>query len=533
MAVEQSIPAGWEQLTLSAAVQPRREKALPADHPNEPFIGMDHVESKTMCIIGSSPASTLKSSAARFYANDILYGRLRPYLNKVAQPSFQGLASAEFIVFPETPILKSQYLKYRLNASDFVSFASHLNEGDRPRVNFDQIGLFPILLPPLNEQTRIVQKIEELFSELDKGVESLKTAQQQLKVYRQALLKQAFEGKLTAQWRADNPDKLESAEQLLERIKTEQNYSHLSDITQWKVAVDQWMANGEHGKKPPKPRKIPTIKKENEGKHLSNIPSEWNSFLLKDIVTSIGQGWSPKCENTRVAGNEWAVIKTTAIQHMDYLPDENKRLPSDLSPRPWLEIKTGDFLITRAGPRSRVGVVCRVVATPKQLMLCDKAYRLRFPSEEISEAFMESYLNSTEFSKKIESLKTGISDSGVNITQPGLLGICIPMPHIDEQKEIAKVLSARLSIVDKIEADLQTNLKKSEALRQSILKKAFAGQLVAQDPDDEPASELLARIRQERDAAEAVKAAEKAASKPKARRSRKTGTAVTQQQNLI
>jgi len=74
-------------------------------------------------------------------------------------------------------------------------------------------------LPPLNEQHRIVAKIEELFSELDKGVESLKQAREQLKVYRQALLKHAFEGKLTEQWRKENADKLETAEQLLERIK--------------------------------------------------------------------------------------------------------------------------------------------------------------------------------------------------------------------------------------------------------------------------------------------------------------------------
>src|SRR6202007_387246 len=102
----------------------------------------------------------------RFYAGDVLYGRLRPYLNKVTKPQFSGLASAEFIVFPDTPLIKSDFLKYRLNAVDFVNFASHLNEGDRPRVGFDQIGDFKLLIPPPNEQKRIVAMIEELFSEL-------------------------------------------------------------------------------------------------------------------------------------------------------------------------------------------------------------------------------------------------------------------------------------------------------------------------------------------------------------------------------
>ena len=105
---------------------------------------MDHVEAHTTRILGAVPASDMKSNAARFYGGDILYGRLRPYLNKVTQMQFEGIASAEFIIFPDTELLRSAFLKYRLNAADFVSFASHLNEGDRPRVNFAQIGDFKI-----------------------------------------------------------------------------------------------------------------------------------------------------------------------------------------------------------------------------------------------------------------------------------------------------------------------------------------------------------------------------------------------------
>ena len=204
------LPGGWVAAPLSEAIQPRTEKVVPSDHPESRFIGMDHVESLSTKILGSLPAAAMKSSAASFRAGDVLYGRLRPYLNKVAQPNFDGLASAEFIVFPDTVLISSPFLKHRLNAADFVSYASHLNEGDRPRVSFDQIGEFEILIPPPLEQHRIVAKIEELFSELDRGIESLKTAREQLKVYRQAVLKHAFEGKLTAQWREENKDKLET-----------------------------------------------------------------------------------------------------------------------------------------------------------------------------------------------------------------------------------------------------------------------------------------------------------------------------------
>ena len=223
---------------------------------------MDHVQSQTTKIIGFVPASEMKSNAARFFAGDVLYGRLRPYLNKVTQPTFDGLASAEFMVFRDTELIRSSFLKYRLNAADFVSFASHLNEGDRPRVGFDQIGKFELLVPPPAEQERIVGKLEELFSELDSGIESLTTVREQLKAYRQAVLKHAFEGRMTGQWRNDNTTKVESADQLLIRIKKHRDAEYQKQLKEWKVLADR-------GERVPKPRPpnyaVPFSEEEKEG----------------------------------------------------------------------------------------------------------------------------------------------------------------------------------------------------------------------------------------------------------------------------
>ena len=195
------LPAGWVSGPLSDFIRPRGEKVSPTDFPDLPFIGMDHVEAHTTRIVGSVPSSQMKSNASRFWQNDVLYGRLRPYLNKVAQPGFNGLASAEFIVFKGNELIRSDFLRYRLHAQDFVNFASHLNEGDRPRVNFEQIGSFDVLMPPPDEQRRIVEKIEPLFDEIERGVESLRIAKNTIHLYRQSLLKSAFEGRLTADWR--------------------------------------------------------------------------------------------------------------------------------------------------------------------------------------------------------------------------------------------------------------------------------------------------------------------------------------------
>jgi type I restriction enzyme, S subunit len=209
------------KVKLGDIIKPRKEKVLPAEFPDMPFIGMEHVEAHTMRLLGTVPALTMRSAANRFYAGDVLYGRLRPYLNKVYKPQCDGLCSAEFIVFPKTEGIHPDFLRYRLNAQDLVSFASHLDTGDRPRVNFDGLSSFELFFPSsFEEQQRIVTKLDTQFSRLDEAVAALKRIQANLKRYKAAVLKAAVEGKFTEQWRKDHLD-IESADQLLKRILAE------------------------------------------------------------------------------------------------------------------------------------------------------------------------------------------------------------------------------------------------------------------------------------------------------------------------
>jgi type I restriction enzyme S subunit len=125
------LPAGWAFATIADLVQPRTGKANPQLQPDSPFIGMEHIEPHTMRLLGTAPCRTMKSAASAFRSTDVLYGRLRAYLNKVYQPEFDGLCSGELIVLPESFAVLGRFLKHRLNAADFVAFASHLNTGDR------------------------------------------------------------------------------------------------------------------------------------------------------------------------------------------------------------------------------------------------------------------------------------------------------------------------------------------------------------------------------------------------------------------
>ncbi len=361
-------------------------------------------------------------------------------------------------------------------------------------VNAQKLAVITIPLPPLAEQKRIVAKIEELFSELEAGEASLRKARRQLGVYRQSLLKQAFEGKLTQKWRTQNPDKLESAVQLLARIQSARQSRHEQLLEEWKTAVKEWESAETEEKRPPKPQKLIPIS-ESIAVFDTPLPESWASLNLSQFVLELGQGWSPKCENREAQGDEWSVIKTTAIQFGNFDPSANKALPKHLPPRRWLGLRSGEILITRAGPRSRCGVVCRVRADHPRLMICDKAYRLVLFEGATSSEFLELLLCSPAATTAIEKLKTGISDSGVNITQSAFLQLALPIPPLPEQQEIVRLLDEQFEAIERNERELDAALKRSEALRQSILKKAFSGRLVPQDPADEPASVLLVRLR--------------------------------------
>lgn len=183
-------------LPLGEVVKPTRPRVKPADRADLPFIGMEHVEAHSMRLLGTVPAGSMKSSAVHFKPGDVLYGRLRPYLNKVYRPSFEGLCSAEFIVLPENDRIDGKYLQYFLNSGAFARFASHLNAGDRPRVDFDQLSGYQIPLPSKDEQRRVVAEIEKQFSRLDEAVANLQRVKANLKRYKAAVLKAAVEGHL-------------------------------------------------------------------------------------------------------------------------------------------------------------------------------------------------------------------------------------------------------------------------------------------------------------------------------------------------
>ena len=205
-------------------------------------------------------------------------------------------------------------------------------------------------------------------------------------------------------------------------------------------------------------------------------PDSWQP--ISGVIKTLDQGWSPKCESVPAeSDDEWAVIKTTAIQAGYFLDQENKKLPSHLEPRGHLELRIGDLMLTRAGPRSRVGVACYVRKVRPKLMLCDKAYRVRLEPKKAIPCFIELVLNSPRFVDALDEMKSGISDSGLNLTQKRFAELLIPLPPLAEQHQTVAVVEARTTAIDHLEAELERQITRSNRLRQSTLGSAFEGNL--------------------------------------------------------
>ncbi|WP_257622255.1 restriction endonuclease subunit S [Aeromonas jandaei] len=374
--------------------------------------------------------------------------------------------------------------------------------------HFQEFSKLKIKIPPLPEQVRIVAKLEELFSELDQGVENLRTAQQQLKVYRQALLKHAFEGKLTADWRAQNPDKLESAEALQARIQKEREARYQQQLAEWREAQQTWEAAGKTGSKPTKPKApkvLPPLTAE-ALMELPELPDGWNYIYLA-YLGDLGRGKSkhrPR-NDPRLFGGPYPFIQTGEVKSANRVVRNYSNTYSEFGLEQSKLWPQGTLCITIAANIAETAFLGFDGCFPDSVVGLLAIEKLVHPE------YVDFFIQGAR--ARIEAYAPATAQKNINLET--LENLVIPLCCGDEQKLLMQILDERFSIIDQLENTITTSLQQAEALRQSILKKAFSGQLVLQHPDDEPASVLLERISSER-----------TAQQPARKRGRKVATSV-------
>jgi type I restriction enzyme S subunit len=356
-------------------------------------------------------------------------------------------------------------LCYYLNIFDFHNYVTGTT---RLKLNQSPMRQIPIPLPPLSEQHRIVNKIEELFTKLDAGVDALKKIKIQLKRYRQAVLKNAFEGKLTQQWREAHKEELEPASVLLEKIKEQRK----------KESKEKF-------------KDLPPI----DTFELSELPEGWVWTRLDYITQNITKGSTPtsygfsyKKEGIKFIKTENIIEDGTIANIKDFIDeDANNFLKRSI-------LQTYDILFSIAGTIGRVGLVQErdLPANTNQALSL-----IRLFSENIVNKYVFYFFKSPYIQK--QSLKSIVGVGRANITLTDVSCYNIPLPPLLEQHQIVAEIESRLSVADQLEKVVEQSLKQAERLRQSILKQAFEGKLVPQDPTDEPAEKLLERIKKEKE----------------------------------
>jgi type I restriction enzyme, S subunit len=352
------------------------------------------------------------------------------------------------------------------------------------KVSLGRFARLRLPVPPLAEQSRIVEKIEELLSDLDAGVAALKRAKANLKRYRAAVLKAAVEGRLTEQWRADHPD-AEPASQLLHRILTERRQ---------KWEANQLAKFAYAGKAPPKnwrEKYVEPTPPDTNG--LPGLPEGWCWASLDQLCQRItdGEHLSPKTTDSGVMLLSAKDVREHGVELDDtkYVSEEDaKRFRERCNP------ELNDVLVVSRG--ATIGRTS-VVQVDYVFCLMGSVILLKSVGIEVNSKMLAYWLRETNCQRKLVAVSGSTAQQAIYIRD--IRPLVVVLPPQAEQCHVVEEIEEQISKIEAAETQIDHGLHRAARLRQSILKQAFEGKLVPQDPTDEPASMLLERLRASRE----------------------------------
>tara|TARA_R110002096_G_scaffold344921_2_gene537812 strand:+ start:49078 stop:50646 length:1569 start_codon:yes stop_codon:yes gene_type:complete len=491
------LPSGWAKATISEVIQPF-QNSDPAKSERDSFhyIDINAIDNTLHRVTEPKflPTDKAPSRARKMVrSGDVLISLVRPYLKNIAivpQELDNQWASTAFCICRPHEGIDSRFLYYLYLHNDFLNTIPTYGDSP-PSGHDDDLLATSIAIPPEKELSRIVDRIEELFTDLDAGIAALERVKRNLSRYRAAVLHAAVTGRLTEEWRKEHGPPEEPASELLERILEERR-------KQWE---EKTLAGYEaKEKKPPKNWKVrykePVPPKPlEEGKPLPPLPQGW-SWASLDQLADVTGGIT---KNTKQAGQpgmrDVAYLRVANVQRGYLDLTEIKFISAKEKDINELRLRQGDVLFTEGGDRDKLG---RGWVWEEQIEECvhqNHVFRARpFLSEVNSELISHSgnsYGQVWFRTGGIQSVNLASISLGVIKYFP------VPLAPSEEQDEIAFSVNEKLTQIDALESEVSRGLSRANRLRQAILKAAFEGKLVPQDPNDEPASVLLERIREQ------------------------------------
>lgn len=502
------LPEEWMWAALSEICKPKITKNPKNNGPGEfIYLDIESIDNEIQTIVNPRRLNNKKApSRAKRLVNsgDVIISLVRPYLKNIAlipEDLDNSIASTAFYPLKPERGIDSHYLFHTVCRQSFID--SIVTYGDSPPSARDgEFIKIQIPLPPLSEQHRIVTKLEALLAQVNRSKDHLAKVPLLIKRFRQSVLAAACSGRLTEDWRREHPD-VEPASELLNRIWEER-------IRRYDEECRKAEAKGRRKPKKPKNREPQAL--DTEG--LPELPEGWVWVELGKSVpnpkTSIKCGpFGSQLKISEYVDSGIPVFGIDNVESNRFIWAKHKFISNEkYVPLSSFSVVPGDILITRTGT---VGRTCIVPEGINKAIIGPNLLKVSLEKSLMLSRYISLYFNSEFIQREIERLSPGSTVAVFNTTN--LKSLNVPLPPLAEQYIIIKRVETLFHFAEEVEQRVAKATAHTEHLTQSILARAFRGELVPQDPRDEPASVLLERIKQERAELKAKKKTQKRKSK--------------------
>lgn len=474
MTTEQQLPEGWKKTTLGAEFEwssgGTPKSGVPAYYENGSIHWLNISDLNDGLISYAEKKITelgLQESSAKIVPQGSVLIAIYGSIGKLGINTIP-LATNQAICFTK------KIPEYILNKFLFYYLLSIRNQlismgkgGTQQNISQTVLKSVPFFYPTSKEtQQAIVNKIESLFDEIDEGIGRLKTAAQQIQQYRQSLLKNAFNGELTKEWRSKHADALPSENELLAQIQTTREQHHAQQLADWQTAVSQWEQNRKEGKKPSKPKSPTQAVKFEE--NVADLPSGWIWGKLSDLgELARGKSKHRPRNDKKLFGGKYPFIQTGEVRAANRIIKKYEQTYSEFGLEQSKLWQKGTLCITIAANIAETAFLGFDACFPDSIVGFSA-------SKAVLPEYIELFIKSAR--TKIESYAPATAQKNINLNT--LENLIVPYCSLTEQNQIVAILENKLTACDQLAAELAKQLKQAELLKQAVLKAAFSGSLL-------------------------------------------------------